>query len=70
MRRTEKTVTVYVVLHDVSYSGPAADGTDTYRTRSKANADTFARGRTCYGKPAEPMEQEVSVATARRWGLA
>lgn len=65
-----KRVTVYVVLHDVNYSGPAADGTDQYRTRSKRAADDFAKGRTCYGKPATVMDQEVSIETARRWGLA
>lgn len=70
MARTEKLVTVYIVLHDVKYSGPAADGTDTYRTRSKSKADEFAKGKTCYGKPAEADEQEVPFATARRWGLA
>lgn len=30
-----KRLTVYVVLHDVSYPGPAEDGTDTYRTRDR-----------------------------------
>lgn len=65
-----KLVTVYVVLHDVDYSGPAEDGTDTYRTRDKRAAERFASGRTCYGKPAEVMDQEVSRDTARRWGLA
>lgn len=70
MARQDKLVTVYIVLHDVSYPGPAADGTDTYRTRSKRNAEDFAKGRTCYGSPATADEQEVPFATARRWGLA
>ena len=65
-----KRLTVYVVLHDVNHPGPAADGTDQYRTRSRQNAVDFAKGRTCYGSPADVDEQEVSIETARRWGLA
>jgi hypothetical protein len=65
-----KRLTVYVVLHDGNYSGPAEDGTDTYRTRDKSRAERFAAGKTCYGSPATVMDQEVSIETARRWGLA
>lgn len=68
--RGEKTITVYVVLYNVDYPGPAADGTDTYRTRSKRAAEDFAKGKRCYSGEASPMEQEVSRATAQRWGLA
>ena len=65
-----KSVTVYVVLHNVDYPGPAADGTDTYRTRDKGAAERFAKGKKCYSGDAEAQEMEVSSATARRWGLA
>jgi hypothetical protein len=68
--RSEKTITVYVVLHNVDYPGPAADGTDTFRTRSKKAAENFAKGKRCYSGEASAQEMEVSLATARRWGLA
>jgi hypothetical protein len=64
---------IYEVLsesEDPNYSGPAADGHYVSRFRTRAEAERFARGRTCYGKPADVHEREVSRELARRYGLA
>ena len=73
-RRSNKTVTVYFVLYDGSDrdgSGPAGDGTFTFRSSSRATAEGWARGRTCYGRPAKvDTMPDVPVHIAQRWGVA
>lgn len=67
------TVRVYEVLADGREdgpSGPAGDGTFVHRFRGKADAERFARGNTCYGKPATVIADDVPRSLARRWGLA
>ncbi len=70
--RTEKTIRVYEVLHylgDDGPSGPMGDGHMVTRFNSKRGAETFARGKTCYGKPAHVDAVDAPVRVANRWGF-
>lgn len=53
-----------------AYAGPAGDGSFTYRTRKKVEADRFAVGKHYYGKDASVRESAVPRRLAQRWGLA
>lgn len=69
----ERDVTVFEVLYyagDDGPSGPAGDGTFVFRSRDRREAERFASGRTCYGKPADVMESRVPRSLAQRWGCA
>ena len=69
----ERTVTVFETLVDGPENGPAGpagDGTFVVRRRKEADMKVFIVGKTCYGTPATYDSREVSVALARRWGLA
>ncbi len=67
----EKTIKVFEVLfYDERSPGAAADCHHVRRFRKRAEADTFAAGRTCYGSPAEVHEVDAPMRLARRWGLA
>lgn len=70
--RTGKTsvVTVWTVLYDGAGAGAAGDGTHVARFGKRAAAEEFAARSTCYNRPATAHPQEVSRATARRWGVA
>lgn len=63
-------VQVYEVLYDTGTDGRMGDGVETFRTRNQKDAQNFATGRTCYGKPATVEPAEVPENIARRWGLA
>ncbi len=63
------TVKVYEVLYDGAGSGPAGDGTYIFRSKSKREADAFAKGNTTYGRPAKATLAEVPKRLAERWGL-
>jgi len=62
-------VTVFEVIYDGPGAGAAGDGTHIYRSRKRAHAEEFARGKTAWGRPTEVHEAKVSSALARRWGL-
>lgn len=62
-------VLVFEVLHDTNGSGPACDGTMVARFKSRRDADRFAAGNTCYGRPAKVLEASVPRALAQRWGV-
>lgn len=67
------TVTVFEVLYhsdDPSYAhaGAAGDGSFVERFRKRGDADRFAAGKCCYGRPATVTESVVSRRLARRWG--
>jgi hypothetical protein len=64
----DATVTIFEVLADIAGPGPACDGTQVYRFRTRPAAESFARGRTCYGRPAEALAATVPTRLARRWG--
>lgn len=70
MKTKLKLITVYVVLFDASSAGPAGDGAHTRRFQCRADADAFAKTRTCYGQPASVQEDNVPRALAQRWGVA
>lgn len=64
-----KTVKVYEVLYDVGHAGPAADGTEIYRTRNPKDAKAWAATHTCYGRDCTVQEADAPLNLARRWGL-
>lgn len=67
----KKTCTVYEVLVDGPGAGPAGDGTRIHRFRDAKVAEAFAKGQTCYGKPATAEKREgVPRHLAERWGVA
>ena len=63
------TVTVFEVIYDAPAPGSAGDGTHIFRSKSRRDAETFARGKTAWGRPTAVSEAKVSSALARRWGL-
>lgn len=63
-------VQIFEVLHDTGTDGRMGDGVETFRTRSQKDAQSFATGRTCYGKPATVETLQVPRPIAQRWGLA
>lgn len=64
-------IKVFEVLYDTEGWGPTGDGTVIARFRDRAAAADFARGETCYGRPAAvDAARTVSVKLARRWGVA
>ena len=68
-----KLVRVYEVLHDTGRDGGAAgDGTAIRRFHrtERAQADAFAAGSTCYGRPATVLADDVPRRIAERWGMA
>jgi hypothetical protein len=69
---TIKTHTVYtVVYYDEKSAGPAGDCTHTARFHYRHNADKFAAGRTCYGKPAGiDVDADVPHRIYDRWRAA
>ena len=70
---SERTIRVYEVLYDTGLAGdggPAADGHAVYRTRSKRDAEAWARRRECYGRPSSVATFDAPPRLARRWGLA
>lgn len=64
-----KRVNVWEVVYDTGNDGPRGDGIAVYRTRVKGDAETFAAGRTCYGKPATADLVSVPSNIANRWGV-
>jgi hypothetical protein len=64
------TVRVYEVLYDTESEGPAGDGTVIARFRKEREAETFARGETCYGRPAKASPVDAPRRLAQRWGMA
>lgn len=58
-----KEITVYEVLHNIDGPGPAADGTDVRRFRSKAAAENFAAGRHVWSAPAQPQPTTLTPHT-------
>lgn len=79
MAARSRTVRVYEVAYDgvsslavmtgVGLWAAEATGTSVYRTRSQADADDFARGRTHHGQPAQVWSTDVPRAVAQRWGM-
>ena len=62
-----RTYTVYTVVYD---DPRRTDGMDTSiaRFRSKANAERFAAGKTCYGTPTDvQVDSDVPARLAERW---
>ena len=49
------------------HSGPAGDGSRTFRFSSKAKALIAAKGKVYFGKPAEVTTSEVSAKLLARW---
>jgi len=45
------------------------DGHMVSRHNSKRDAEAFARGKTCYGKPARVEAVDAPVRLANRWGF-
>ncbi len=63
-------MTIYEVLYDTDGEGPTGDGTVIERFTDRGEAARFAAGNTCWGRPADASERDVSRKLARRWGLA
>lgn len=69
----ERLLTVYEVLFDGPEdgpTGPAGDGTFIQRFREAREAEEFAAGATCYGRPATVKTARVPRRLAQRWGVA
>lgn len=49
------------------HSGPAGDGSQTFRFTHQDDAVAAAKGKTYYGKPVEVTESEVSTKLLARW---
>jgi len=66
-----KRVAVYEVVYicQKDGSGPAGDGSHVFRSRSKKEAEDFARCRFYHSEPAEAVRVEVPSHIASRWGL-
>lgn len=65
-----KGVTIYTVVVD---NPRRHDGLtdDIYRFRKRANADSFAKGRTHYGQPATvDVDEDVPRRLVDRWSFA
>jgi len=50
-----------------AHSGPAGDGSRTFRYTSKAAATAAAKGKEYFGKPAEVTESDVPAKALARW---
>lgn len=48
-------------------SGPAGDGSFTFRFTNKADAVAAAKGKMYFGEPANVTESEVSTKLLARW---
>jgi hypothetical protein len=64
------TAQVFEVLYDTGTDGRMGDGFETFRARNAKDAQSFANGRTCYGKPATVEALQVPRRIAQRWGMA
>jgi hypothetical protein len=63
-------MTVYEVLYyDARRPGPAGDCTHVARFRSKRNAEAFAKGRECYGKPATVESRDAPPRLVNPWSF-
>jgi hypothetical protein len=66
---TERKYKLWWTMVDGPGEGPAGDGTRIVRFRAARAAESFARGRTCYGRPATVTEDEAPKRLMQRWGL-
>ena len=63
-------IKVWEVAYNLDSDGRFGDGIEIYRTRSQKDAESFAKGKTCYSGPAQPHVVLVPKRIAIRWGLA
>lgn len=63
-----RTVTLYSVVYDVPQRSDGMTD-DIARFRKETEAEDFAKGRTCYGRPATVSKETVPATIARRWGF-
>lgn len=66
-----RTVKIYTVIFTEHRAQAGTDGTDDhiFRTRIRAEAEDFAKGRRHYAEPATVEVDDISARIVARWGL-